>query len=242
VNNTRSIHYDSLKSLGKNKNIPWNENKNIIEARKVLQKMFDSVPNGSLFSKYLYDNCKWLLLPLKGDTNIVCNDNKNTILTTYPLYNVNNNKNSFYHPKDFAGMAGCYVFTNTITDQQYVGSSIDIYTRFKDHVVNSSNKTMMPTPTPIPRGGNSPFYASVTKHGWSNFTWRPVIISLNHSTEFYKQNISPAQAIFLLNKTNDTQILPSLNTQRVLNTKIGIIIFKRYSYITIFFSILSTYL
>ena len=53
---------------------------------------------------------------------------------------------------------GIYIITNTITGKQYVGQSINIEKRIKQHRYRTSK-------------GNSYIDNTIQKHGWDNFTW-----------------------------------------------------------------------
>src|ERR1700749_2853520 len=132
-------------------NIPLHVTKNIEEAQLVLKKMLNSLPKGSLLYKYLESECCWLLEPLKGSfrINILESFLPSYIFSDTITYDLKNNKEAENHPRRLAGTSGCYLFTNILTNQQYIGSSIDLYNRFKSHKINSIRPN---------RGGNTPLY------------------------------------------------------------------------------------
>lgn len=72
-----------------------------------------------------------------------------------------------------------YLFVNTVTGQQYFGSAICLYTRYKAHIVNSTRPN---------RGGDNPLYTSIRKYGANCFTWQPIIMTNNHLTSYIEQN------------------------------------------------------
>lgn len=188
--------YHQFSNISKNEveiNIPWHVTNNIEEAQLVLNKMFYSLSKNSSLYNYLDIECRWLLEPLKGNfiINEILGELSNYIFSKTITYNLNNNIKSENHPRKLAGISGCYLFTNVITNQQYIGSSIDLYNRFKSHKINSIRPY---------RGGNTPLYKSVELHTWSNFTWTPIYISTNHINTFIKKNQSlKAKDLNLLN-------------------------------------------
>jgi len=54
-----------------------------------------------------------------------------TEFSTYEVKNYNKER----HPKTYAGRSGSYLFTNIITNRQYVGSTVEFYTRLKDPIL-----------------------------------------------------------------------------------------------------------
>jgi hypothetical protein len=64
-------------------------------------------------------------------------------------------------PLNYKGRSGLYLFENTITGHQYIGSAICLYTRYKAHLVNSTRPD---------RGGDNPLYTSIRKYGADCFT------------------------------------------------------------------------
>lgn len=54
---------------------------------------------------------------------------------------------------------GIYIITNNITGKQYVGQSVHINERIKDHIAGYDIQT-------------SHIERSIHKHGWKNFTWK----------------------------------------------------------------------
>jgi hypothetical protein len=105
----------------------------------------------------------------------------NYIFSDTITYNLKITKELVKHPNFFLGLSGCYLFTNVVNNQQYIGSTFDLYNRFKSHKINSIRPH---------RGGNTPLYRSVILHSWSNFSWTPIYISTNHITSFIKNNFS----------------------------------------------------
>jgi hypothetical protein len=162
--------------------------------------MLNSLSKDSSLYKYLDRECRWLLEPLKEgfyqsinirfspttratpegwlrpsvSTNYIFSDKTDGYARN--LKNINT-KETNNHPRNLAGMSGCYLFTNIVTNQQYIGSSIDLYNRFKSHKINSIRPH---------RGGNTPLYKSVKLYTWANFSWTPIYISTNHITAFLK--------------------------------------------------------
>lgn len=141
--------------------------------------MLNSLPKNSSLYKYLDNECRWLLDPLKGYfiINILEDYLPNYIFSKFRTFNLNNNIEVENHPRKLAGISGSYLFTNVETNQQYIGSSIDLYNRLKSHKINSIRPH---------RGGNTPLYRSVKSYNWSNFTGTPIYISTNHITNFIK--------------------------------------------------------
>ena len=145
--------------------------------------MFNSLPIGSPLYVYLNNNCKWLLVPLKGHTNI----DKNSVTKLISLLENNSIKASTY-----SGVSGCYIIARTPLLRQnvdgeknnnfYIGSTTDLNTRYKIHKTNSTrvshNKSLL-----------TPLYSTIRKIGWKNFFFKPIIITTNHFTEFFKTNL-----------------------------------------------------
>ena len=63
--------------------------------------MYSSLPKDSSLYKYINNNCKWLLLPLTGYTNLVTDSLDKLI---------NLNENITIKASKFAGVSGCYLF------------------------------------------------------------------------------------------------------------------------------------
>jgi hypothetical protein len=178
--NTSTLAYSPLPSPSPSKkeivkDIPWLTTKNIERAQLILNKMLNSLDDEFSLYKYLDSECRCLLKLLKGSFSIkILESNKAKYVYSDTSYKLNSNQTE-KHPRNFSGKSGTYLFTNLITNQQYIGSSIDLYNRYKTHMINSMRAH---------RGGNTPLYYSVRLHSWNNFTWSPIITSTNHITSF----------------------------------------------------------
>jgi hypothetical protein len=240
--NTSTLAYSPLPSSPSKKDIvkdiPWLKTKNIERAQLILNKMLNSLDEESSLYKYLDSECRWLLKSLKGSFSIkVLESNKAKYVFSETSYKLNSNQtDTENHPRSFSGKSGTYLFTNLITNPQYIGSSIDLYNRYKSHMINSLRPH---------RGGKTPLYNSVRLNSWNNFTWSPIIISTNHITSFFKKNsLNLSRMAMLTDQENYIlrsftqfeariyeqslikEILPSLNnslevTFPFLNWKIG---------------------
>jgi len=141
--------------------------------------MYESLPINSALYVYLTNNCKWLLQPLNYKTNIKCILNNNLILTTFPSHKIKEKLTNNSNPSNYLGKAGCYMFTNCKHNFQYVGSAIDLFTRYRSHIINSNRSE---------KGRLNPLYKSVKSFGWDQFIWNPIIIFPNHYLEYLKHN------------------------------------------------------
>lgn len=63
-------------------------------------------------------------------------------------------------------ISGIYKITNNINHKSYIGSSVDIYTRWREHKRRSKNKTEWTSDI-----YESPLYRSFRKNGLENFTF-----------------------------------------------------------------------
>lgn len=86
---------------------------------------------------YLNKNCKWLLLPLTGHTNLVTDSLKNFISL---------NDNITIKASKNAGVSGCYIFMLSKEQENqeyicYIGSATDLNTRYKIHKTNSTRSS-----------------------------------------------------------------------------------------------------
>lgn len=205
--------------VGEDKMIPWLKTKQIELAQSVLNKMLNSLDKKSSLYQYLISDCRWILEHLKGSFTIKVLDSRTVkYIVSYKSYRLYRNSNE-NHPRNYAGVSGTYLFTNLITNQQYIGSSIDLYSRYKSHIPDSIR---------LQRGGNTPLYNSINLHKFKNFTWSPIITSTNHINSFLKRlslsqtAILTDQEIYILRSFTQFEariyeqslikdILPSLN-------------------------------
>nr|UEK25968.1 hypothetical protein [Mutinus fleischeri] len=143
--------------------------------------MLNSLDKDSSLYQYLISECGWLLEPLKGSFTIkVLNLSKAKLIVSNRNYLLHSNQ-ADNHPRKFAGISGTYLFTNLITNQQYIGSSIDLYNRYKSHIINSIRPH---------RGGNTPLYNSINLHKLKHFTWSPIVTSTNHINTFFENKLT----------------------------------------------------
>jgi hypothetical protein len=53
--------------------------------------MYENLPNNSTLYNYLINNCKWLLEPLKINTNVKCNHEDKIIYSDFPSVAIKDN-------------------------------------------------------------------------------------------------------------------------------------------------------
>lgn len=141
--------------------------------------MYRSLPEGSPLYEYINDNCKWLLIPLTGHTNLVTDSLDKLIIL---------NDNITIKASKYAGVSGCYLLALNQLQQAsakatiYIGSTTDFNTRYKIHKTNSTRSSDK-------KSLHTPLYTSVRNLGWENFIWLPFVITTNHYTEFFKINL-----------------------------------------------------
>lgn len=123
---------------------------NIKEGHKVLLKMYNSITD-PVVKRYIQNNCSYIMSLDKFTKEII----KGCFID----YKVDGNDKQG-HPSLYTGKSGCYVFLCLKTGHYYIGSAICLYTRYKTHKVISSRPE---------KGGSTPLYLSVRKHGWHNF-------------------------------------------------------------------------
>lgn len=133
------------------------ETKNIKEAHDALMRMYNGLEKSNPLVKYLEDHC----LPFLTSTEkLVVLGSDKTLSSSYASYPVKS-RVKVGMPLDYKGKSGLYLFVNTNTDQQYIGSAICLYTRYKAHMVNSTRPS---------RGGDNPLYTSIRIYGANCFT------------------------------------------------------------------------
>jgi hypothetical protein len=180
---------------------------NIREGSQVLLKMYNSL-NDPVVKLFLQNNC-FHLMHLELNTKVI---NQREFLD----YNVDS-EDKQGHPSLYKGMSGCYVFMCLKTGDYYIGSAICFNTRYKAHKINSTRPE---------RGGHNSLYLSVSKYGWQNFIWRPLLITNNYINNFTKQHLEhelSLESLFILRSFTQfearffeqillTQFRPKLNS------------------------------
>ena len=158
-----------------NKLIKLNITKNIRNASKTLENMYENLKDSDPLKLYLKNNCLHLLT-LSGSIGIFATNQP--IITGYDNYFIKSNDKK-NHPNIFNGKSGVYLIECIETGFQYIGSAVCLNTRFKSHLVNSIRPS---------RGGNSALYLAVRELGWERFTWKPILITNNYIITFLQQN------------------------------------------------------
>jgi hypothetical protein len=120
----------------------------MIEAQKVLVRMFDSLPERDLLKFFLSKHCNHLLQLGFSKTGAM----SSVPLTSYPV----SSGISPVSPSSYTRLAGVYAFTCVATGVLYIGSALCLNTRFKQHISDSSSPN---------RGGNNQFYRFVRSQG-----------------------------------------------------------------------------
>lgn len=141
----------------------------IKESSQVLLRMYNSLSD-PVVKLYIQNNCSHLMFLSKNTKERGQKD--------FIDYRIDG-QDKQGHPCLYTGNSGCYAFLCLKTGDYYVGSAVCLNTRYKAHKVNSSRPE---------RGGSNSLYLSVRKHGWHNFTWRPLIITNNYINNFTKEN------------------------------------------------------
>jgi hypothetical protein len=138
----------------------------------------DFLPDSSKVKIYLLEKCSHLLEPLKGNTGIYIKLDMPTIESKVDLGVLEGMK----QVSKYSGIGGVYLFSHKESNDFYIGSTIDFYTRFKTHQTNSIKPN---------RGGNSKFYKYFRENGsWSSFNWFIIKSTPNHIFNFVQINPS----------------------------------------------------
>ncbi len=102
--------------------------------------------------------------------------------------------------------AGIYIWTNMLTGEQYIGSSVELAKRVANYKQDiSKNKAR-------------PIISNMSKYGLENFTLTIYLVELVQLKEIKDANIDLLRKIIILEQYLILTLKPSLNTVKVANT------------------------
>jgi hypothetical protein len=145
--------------------IPWAPGKTLDKGIEALNRMFNTVPKGSVYHEYLVKHCAHLLKPLKGYTSVL----KSAVTVPNLLKNAATVDLGQWYKRSYTdalkGQSGVYLFFRSQVDK--VGSCTNFDSRLSQHYYAAKTD-------------KSPIYAVPV----SNYHWTPIYLMKDYKYDF----------------------------------------------------------